>query len=563
MILCDVPEKGRVGNKGLASKDHTVRILPAVFFIPPDAVIVAGHIHGRKAAAGLHVGPVKGRTELHKGIAQGRRQLVVECASHFLVGLGVRFFVTVDAHAHGIQEIEEDVDAAGNLSGGIHQMQIIRHGTGKLDSLCLAGLRHLVSGGIQDHAGMIVIADRHGAKVDLIILHDAGRIVVLGLVNIPAVRKFVHQKHAEPVAGLQRCLRAGVVGAADGVIAGFLHQADLSLFGVRIRAGAQNSVVMMNAGAAQKRPLSVDPESVSAVDGQLADSEHHALAVLAKMCLQCIKIRMITAPEVCTLKGHDRLAVRPLKLCLDPDIGVRSKYIGRTNLAGHHLCLAEGFGAVNDLQTYRTGNIGPDLDLDDPVAGVDRCHADSVQKNMLCRKNMHGNRPVDTGTRIPAAVGLAAVECRYLKNIAAAVHIRRCVHVKAGTSILGAAGFMTIDGYGAFAVNAFKFQNRLLTLIDLRNGKVLLVKIIQSLVPPDIFAASGGTDPFFRDHGVMGDRHMLRRVFAAQRFYSPVLTKIKLHPISPSRQITSQVQAYNLQGPDLPSGFPDTPDWKC
>ena len=91
---------------------------------------------------------------------------------------------------------------------------------------------------------------------------EEARIVLRLLALVPAVEGFVDDQHAQFVRGVERGLAGRIVGAADGVVAGGLHQGDLA--GVRAgrAGGAEHVVVVVDIAAAQPHRLAVDAQAV-------------------------------------------------------------------------------------------------------------------------------------------------------------------------------------------------------------------------------------------------------------------------------------------------------------
>ena len=60
-----------------------------------------------------------------------------------------------------IKEVKENIDSAGNRTGGIQAVKIVCHITGKGNSLLLGSLCNLISCGVHDHTWMIIILVNH------------------------------------------------------------------------------------------------------------------------------------------------------------------------------------------------------------------------------------------------------------------------------------------------------------------------------------------------------------------------------------------------------------------
>ena len=277
----DLPEAVSILTEGFAAQDQPLGVLPEILLISEQAVVVAGDIHIGVGVAGLHIAAMQRSAKLHEVVAHPGGQRIVEITAHMLLFCRLRsrlflFFglvVAVHAKANGIQEVEEDIDAAAHGARGIQAVEVIGHLLRERDALLLAGLRDLIAGGIHDDAGMIIILLHHLPQVVLPPVLQVQNIVILCLVDVPHVHVLVHHQHAQPVAGIQYGLRAGIVRRAQGVVAIFLQDAHLALLSLRERARAQHPVIVVDARAAQDDPLAVDGHAIVYIPFELAYAE--------------------------------------------------------------------------------------------------------------------------------------------------------------------------------------------------------------------------------------------------------------------------------------------------
>ncbi len=240
-----------------------MRVGAQVVLVALDSVVVAGHVHGRVGVAGHPVAEGQRGTALHEARAQDAGQVVEELAAHGaaldgavallalggLGGLAGGLLVGVLAKAHRAQEVKEDVDTAGHRARGVKVVQQIGHLTGQLDAAVLGRLAYLVAGRVRHHAGVGLVLGHHVCQVLTPPLVKVIHVVVLGLVNVPVVDVLVHHQDAQAVAGVEKGARAGVMCAAQRVVALLAHEKDLALDGVGPGAGAQDAVVVVDAGA--------------------------------------------------------------------------------------------------------------------------------------------------------------------------------------------------------------------------------------------------------------------------------------------------------------------------
>ncbi|MBQ1754921.1 MAG: hypothetical protein II002_08290, partial [Bacteroidales bacterium] len=150
---------------------------------------------------------------------------------------------------------------------------------------------------VEHHTGVVVVLVHHVGQVLPPPLIEVFHIVVQGLVDVPVVDVFVHDQHAQPVADLQRGLGAGVVGRAQGVVAVLLQNADPALQGVGMAGGAQQAVVVVDAGATEDHSLSVQAQTVLA-PAQSPHTKGFLSPVLLKAHPAGVQLRLLRGPEL-------------------------------------------------------------------------------------------------------------------------------------------------------------------------------------------------------------------------------------------------------------------------
>jgi hypothetical protein len=77
----------------------------------------------------------------------------------------------------------------------------------------------------------------------------------------PVVAEFIHDIKTQPVTGIQQRLGGRVVGGTYRVETGLLEQTDTAELGILKRACAQNTIVVVDAGATEQRFLAVYKKS--------------------------------------------------------------------------------------------------------------------------------------------------------------------------------------------------------------------------------------------------------------------------------------------------------------
>ena len=171
-----LPKTIRVVAEGFASQDQSVWIFLQITPVAVDTIVVTRDIHIGEGVPGFHIASMECRTHFHELITHQSRHIVEELASdRFLLfcpfsgSLGFlglfRFplclFIAIHAKANRAEEVEEDIDTTGYRAARIQLMQVVRHFLCQGNSFFLRSFTDLVSGGIQDHTGMVKILFYH------------------------------------------------------------------------------------------------------------------------------------------------------------------------------------------------------------------------------------------------------------------------------------------------------------------------------------------------------------------------------------------------------------------
>ena len=90
-------------------------------------------------------------------------------------------------------------------------MQEVGHLLGQSDAALLGSLADLVAGGVEHHAGVVVVFFHHVGQILMPPVVEIIHVVMLGFVDVPMVDVLVHDKHTLAVALGQQRLGAGVV----------------------------------------------------------------------------------------------------------------------------------------------------------------------------------------------------------------------------------------------------------------------------------------------------------------------------------------------------------------
>ena len=151
----------------------------------------------------------------------------------------------------------------GHRARGIKPPDVVGR-LGDLDALGVGALGDFVADAPEDHAGMVAVAQDHGVQIALPPVLEEPVVVVGVLALLPAVEGFVHDQHAQPVAGVEEGRRGRIVAGADGIEAAGLQQLDAALLGAVNGRRAQRPVVVVHAAALAQLsgwPLSGKPRS--------------------------------------------------------------------------------------------------------------------------------------------------------------------------------------------------------------------------------------------------------------------------------------------------------------
>ena len=237
IVLCQLPEFIGIGAEGFAAQNQPVGIFFQILFVAFFAVVIPGNVHVGKSLTGGDIAAVEGGTQLHEISAHNARHVIEEfgtggcflCFFARRLGLGSLgsflfcLFVGILPEADGVEEIEENIDAAGHRAGAVQTVKQLGHFLCQRNAPGLGGFRHLVAGGVENHTGVIVVLVHHVGHVLLPEPVKEFHIVILGLVDIPVVDVLIHHQHSHAVAYFQGGLGAGIVGGADGIVAVFLE----------------------------------------------------------------------------------------------------------------------------------------------------------------------------------------------------------------------------------------------------------------------------------------------------------------------------------------------------
>ena len=154
------------------------------------------------------------------------------------------------------------VDRRGNGSRGVESADVVRQHFADPRPVGSSRSRDLVADAPHHHRWMVAIAQHHGVDVALPPLVEEDAVIVSVFALRPAIERFVHDQHAQPVAGVEDIRGGRVVRGADGVEPGRLEHFDAPLLRAVEGRRPQGAVVVMHAPAAQLHRSPVDLEAV-------------------------------------------------------------------------------------------------------------------------------------------------------------------------------------------------------------------------------------------------------------------------------------------------------------
>ena len=143
-----------------------------------------------------------------------------------------------------------------------------------------AGLGDLVADRVDDDAGVVAVLAHERLDVALPPLGEVQRMSRSRTCSRSTRRQFVHDEHAEPVAGVEHRPAHRVVRAAERVEPGLFQELDPALFCAGDGRRAEHAVVVVDARAAEFDRLAVDPQAASGVESQRADPEGNRLVLV-------------------------------------------------------------------------------------------------------------------------------------------------------------------------------------------------------------------------------------------------------------------------------------------
>ena len=174
---------------------------------------------------------------------------------------------------HMVAGGEHAVDGDQHIALRVKTLHQTRHLPTEGRTLRRTHLGNFVAEGVHHDGGMVESAAHHGRYILAPpVLHHKGVIVIL-LGARPHIEGLVHHIQAQLVAGTQQCRRSGIVGHADGIEASLLQNTDTAQFRLVEADGAQQAVIVVDAGTAELHALAVHLQSAAAVQTHGTDTK--------------------------------------------------------------------------------------------------------------------------------------------------------------------------------------------------------------------------------------------------------------------------------------------------
>ena len=300
-----------------------------------------------------------------------------------------------------------------------------------------------------------VPADK-GRQVLLPAVRKELAVIAAALRNAPGVKRLVKDIHSQPVTGFHQRCRGRIMGCPDGIESQFFQLLYLPGFGFIKGDRAQEPVVMMDAAALQFDGLSVNPQSTPGIRRNGPDTEERAAFIDGR---DRIRLKMgAEFPEITYLHPD------PVQVGL-PGVPEFRVFHGKTDPGGFtgsgvdldDLFCAGGFHACFFIRQDRLSlrkavgaavapDLRPDLQIGNAVRDFLGKGIDSVRSEMDLRTVQEFNAAVQSGTGIPAGIGLhAGVDIDRNPVFGAVFCQAGQIHIERRISVMLHGGFAAVD----------------------------------------------------------------------------------------------------------------------
>ena len=425
-------------------------------------------------------------------------------------------------------------------------MQVLDHLAGEKNAALLGSLGNLVANRVEHDAGMVAVLLDHVGKVAAPPRIEVLNVVVERLVDVPMVHVLVHDQHAQVIAGVEQCLRAGVMGRAYGVVALLAHEQDLAPLRVGKGAGTQHAIVVVDAGAAKHDAVAVEKKPViTPLEG--ADAKERlavvdGIAPCRKVNAAKVEVRMVRRPGAGLRHLEHR---RPRAVC------------AQLNVTGCHWLL----GTLGEqLDRCQPGTACLKRNLDAGAAAVQRerpCgNAAWQQVNRLPHPQRDGT--IDSGPGVPAAVWLVGVLCNNAQLAGPSrLHEPSKVNVEVRVAVRPLGNKLAVNPHLGKVVDALELEEKGLAFKLLGRGPGLDVLVVAPLKPAAVLGRDSLGTTRLANHRVVGKRNRLeRRILLAVKGNAPELPSLVERKAPHHAPSTSHANEYEPHPTScvLPSG---------
>ena len=162
-------------------------------------------------------------------------------------------------------------------------MYIVRHCFYRCRPSIRCSFRHFIPDGIQNDRRMVTPGLYHCLNILSPVLFKPSGIVMVILRCVPPVKCLVHHIHSKLVTYFQKAFGSGVMGAADGIVSGLLHDPDTPHIRFLERARSKHAMVMVDTATAQQCLFAVYQKPCLRRPLQSANAEPYLCLIL--LCL--------------------------------------------------------------------------------------------------------------------------------------------------------------------------------------------------------------------------------------------------------------------------------------
>ena len=491
IFLNQLPVLIQILRIGLGSHNDTVRIFLAVLLIAVSRVVVTDHIY---LGSGLRDG-------VSRHIAGDQGSHHVSQTGHHAVDLADFRILALSRSRHHlrqtIHDTEHQIQAVGHKAGVVQLTDLVRQLLAPLGIKFVPCLGNLISDGVENHTGMIVVFSHKVGNVMLPPLCHVRAVIKVHLGGGPHIRELIHHIHTQLVAGLQKPSAHGIVGAADRVVSGLLQGLYTELRRMGEFCCSRHTVVVVDTAAPQVDHLAVYAETMFSVQLKGADTKGsdlliHRILALADIGAISVKIGMILVPERRIL--HINFLLIGLFRVL---LGGNGHLIGSHHISirVHQLChqhdISHTDAGVLDGRSYPNDGLA--------ILHFLRGELYAIGDQMQPVGDHQIHIAVDTAAGVPAAAGHAVLHDNLDIVGLCEAHISGSVNIEVAISVRAFPRVGSVDIHESILVYTLKLQPDVLIRVLRIQGKGL--GVVVALLPEKSVAAAA------RLVGISGHSH--------------------------------------------------------